>query len=106
MCRNIKPLFNFEPPATDEEIRMAALQYVLKVSGFNISVAAEQGCGSREPAYLPRVSSMLDFASSRRDESRRCIRNLLSFLTWRIFSFQTGNVGQKFATIPDLGTCT
>lgn len=35
MCRNIKPLFNFEPPASDEEIRMAALQFVRKVSGFN-----------------------------------------------------------------------
>ena len=33
MCRNIRPLFNFEPPATDEEIRDAALQYVRKVSG-------------------------------------------------------------------------
>jgi hypothetical protein len=34
MCRNIKPLFNFEPPASDEEIRSAALQFVRKVSGF------------------------------------------------------------------------
>ena len=35
MCRNIKTLFNFEPPVTDEEIRAAALQFVRKVSGFN-----------------------------------------------------------------------
>jgi hypothetical protein len=35
MCRNIKPLFNYDPPVTDEEIREAALQYVRKVSGFN-----------------------------------------------------------------------
>ena len=35
MCRNIRPLFNFEPPATDDEIRAAALQFVRKVSGFN-----------------------------------------------------------------------
>lgn len=34
MCRNIKPLFNFEPRATDEEIRNASLQYVRKLSGF------------------------------------------------------------------------
>ncbi len=34
MCRNIRPLFNFEPPATEEEIRAAALQYVRKVSGY------------------------------------------------------------------------
>lgn len=35
MCRNIKPLFNFEPVATDEEINAAALQFVRKVSGFH-----------------------------------------------------------------------
>lgn len=34
MCRNIKPLFNFDPPATDEEIREAALQFVRKISGY------------------------------------------------------------------------
>ncbi len=35
MCRNIKPLFNFDPPATDTEIKDAALQYVRKLTGFN-----------------------------------------------------------------------
>ena len=35
MCRNIKTLFNFEPPATEDEIRASALQFVRKVSGFN-----------------------------------------------------------------------
>jgi len=35
MCRNIKTLFNFDPPVTDEEIRAASLQFVRKVSGFN-----------------------------------------------------------------------
>jgi hypothetical protein len=34
MCRNIRPLHNFEPPATQEEVRAAALQYVRKISGF------------------------------------------------------------------------
>ncbi len=34
MCRNIRPLFNFEPPATDDEIHAAALQFVRKISGF------------------------------------------------------------------------
>jgi hypothetical protein len=34
MCRNIRPLYNFEPPATEEEVRNAALQYVRKISGF------------------------------------------------------------------------
>ena len=35
MCRNIKTLFNFEPPVTDEEVRAASLQFVRKISGFN-----------------------------------------------------------------------
>lgn len=34
MCRNIKPLYNFEPPTTDDEIRAAAIQFVRKISGF------------------------------------------------------------------------
>ena len=35
MCRNIKPLFNFEPPVTEQEVRAAALQFVRKISGFH-----------------------------------------------------------------------
>jgi hypothetical protein len=35
MCRNIRTLYNFEPPASDEEVRAAAIQYVRKISGFN-----------------------------------------------------------------------
>jgi hypothetical protein len=35
MCRNIKPLFNFDPPVMDEEIRAASLQFVRKITGFN-----------------------------------------------------------------------
>jgi hypothetical protein len=53
MCRNIKTLFNFEPPATDVEIRASALQFVRKLSGFNkpsrineaaFDLAVEQVC--------------------------------------------------------------
>jgi hypothetical protein len=40
MCRNIKTLFNFEPPATDDEIHASALQFVRKLSGFNKPSAA------------------------------------------------------------------
>jgi len=42
MCRNIRPLFNFEPPATDEEVRASALQFVRKVSGFTRPSQANQ----------------------------------------------------------------
>jgi hypothetical protein len=42
MCRNIKPLYNFEPAATEEEVRDAALQYVRKISGFTKPSAANQ----------------------------------------------------------------
>ena len=42
MCRNIRPLFNFDPPATDSEIEMAAQQFVRKVSGYGKPSAANQ----------------------------------------------------------------
>ncbi len=42
MCRNIKTLFNFAPPATEDEIRAAALQFVRKLSGFNAPSQANQ----------------------------------------------------------------
>ena len=42
MCRNIKTLFNFEPPATDDEVRAASVQFVRKLSGFNSPSKANQ----------------------------------------------------------------
>ena len=42
MCRNIKTLFNFDPPATDEEIRAASLQFVRKLSGFSVPSRANE----------------------------------------------------------------
>lgn len=47
MCRNIKTLFNFEPPATDEEIRAASLQFVRKLSGFNTPSKANSAAFER-----------------------------------------------------------
>jgi hypothetical protein len=47
MCRNIKTLFNFEPPATEEEIRAALLQFVRKLSGFNSPSKANQAAFMR-----------------------------------------------------------
>jgi hypothetical protein len=52
MCRNIKPLFNFEPPVSDEEIRAAALQFVRKVSGFN------KPSKNNEAAFLAAVDKV------------------------------------------------
>lgn len=47
MCRNIKTLFNFAPPATDDEIRAASLQFVRKLSGFNQPSQANQAAFDR-----------------------------------------------------------
>ena len=47
MCRNIKTLFNFDPPATDEEIRAASLQFVRKLSGFNKPSKANEAAFDR-----------------------------------------------------------
>ena len=52
MCRNIKTLFNFEPPATDEEIRAASLQFVRKVTGFH------KPSKVNEAAYLAAVDEI------------------------------------------------
>ena len=47
MCRNIRTLFNFEPPATDDEIRAASLQFVRKLSGFSKPSQANQAAFDR-----------------------------------------------------------
>jgi hypothetical protein len=47
MCRNIKTLFNFQPPASDEEIRAASLQFVRKLSGFNTPSKANKAAFER-----------------------------------------------------------
>lgn len=52
MCRNIRTLYNFEPPATEDEIRAAALQYVRKISGFNKPSQAN------EEAFLSAVDAV------------------------------------------------
>jgi hypothetical protein len=47
MCRNIKTLFNFDPPATDDEIRAASIQFVRKLSGFNAPSHANEAAFNR-----------------------------------------------------------
>ncbi len=56
MCRNIKTLFNFEPPVTDEEIRAASLQFVRKLSGFNKPSKAN------EAAFLAAVDEIAEIS--------------------------------------------
>ena len=57
MCRNIRTLFNFEPPATEEEIRAAAIQFVRKLSGFNVPSVANRA------AFDSAVDEVADAAS-------------------------------------------
>jgi len=59
MCRNIKVLYNFEPPATQEEIRAAALQYVRKISGFAKPSAANAAAFEHAVEDVARASSVL-----------------------------------------------
>jgi hypothetical protein len=59
MCRNIKILFNFEPPVTDEEIRAASLQFVRKVSGFNKPSKANEAAFLGAVEEIAAVSSRL-----------------------------------------------
>ncbi len=56
MCRNIKTLFNFDPPATDEEIRASALQFVRKLSGFTKPSKANQAAFDLAVEDVARVA--------------------------------------------------
>jgi hypothetical protein len=73
MCRSIKTLFNFEPPATEEEIRAAALQFVRKLSGFNAPSKANQAAFDKaieDVADVARtlISSLVTSAEPRNRE--------------------------------------
>jgi hypothetical protein len=59
MCRNIKTLFNFDPPATDEEIEEAALQFVRKLSGFNTPSKANEAAFSHAVEGVSMVARNL-----------------------------------------------
>jgi hypothetical protein len=59
MCRNIKTLYNYDPPATEEDIRNAAQQYVRKISGFAKPSAANQEAFDRAVDEIARASSKL-----------------------------------------------
>ena len=59
MCRNIKPLFNFEPPVTEDEIRAASLQFVRKISGFTKPSKANEAAFLAAVDQIAAVSSHL-----------------------------------------------
>ena len=62
MCRNIKTLFNFEPPATEGEIRASALQFVRKLSGFNKPSKANEEAFNRAVVEVTAAASRLIFS--------------------------------------------
>lgn len=73
MCRNIKPLFNFDPPVTDEEIRASALQFVRKVSGYTKpskanEAAFEQAVGKVSAATRELLDALVTGAAARSRE--------------------------------------
>ena len=59
MCRNIKTLFNFEPPVTDAEIHAASLQFVRKISGFNTPSKANEAAFQAAVEEIARISADL-----------------------------------------------
>ncbi len=59
MCRNIRTLYNFEPPTTDEEVRSAALQYVRKISGFTKPSQANTEAFERAVEEVAEASARL-----------------------------------------------
>jgi hypothetical protein len=74
VCRNIKTLFNFEPPATDEEIRNASVQFVRKLSGFNApskinQVAFDRAVEDIAAAATTLIASLVTIAGPRDRET-------------------------------------
>jgi hypothetical protein len=59
MCRNIKTLFNFDPPVTDEEIHAASLQFVRKITGFNKPSKANEGTFLASVDEIARIATRL-----------------------------------------------
>ena len=59
MCRNIRTLYNFDPPASNEEVRAAALQYVRKISGFNKPSTANKEAFDRAVEQIAHISEHL-----------------------------------------------
>ncbi len=70
MCRNIRTLFNFEPPATEDEIRGAALQFVRKLSGFHTPSRANQAAFDRAVEEVAQAAHRL-FAALHTDAPSR-----------------------------------
>jgi hypothetical protein len=72
MCRNIKTLFNFEPPATDEEIHEASLQFVRKLSGFTHPSKANAAVFERSVKQVAKVArSLIDSLETEADPKNR-----------------------------------
>ena len=72
MCRNIKTLFNFDPPATDAEIHDAALQFVRKLSGFNVPSKVNQAVFDRAVEDVSAVArSLIDSLVTTADPRNR-----------------------------------
>lgn len=59
MCRNIRPLFNFDPPATEDEIRAAAVQFVRKIGGFTAPSAVNEAAFSRAVEQITAAATEL-----------------------------------------------
>jgi hypothetical protein len=70
VCRNIKTLFNFEPPATEAEIRASALQFVRKLSGFNKPSKANEDAFNRAVVEVTAAASRLIFSLETTSEPR------------------------------------
>jgi hypothetical protein len=93
MCRNIKTLFNFDPPATEEEIRAASLQFVRKLSGFNKPSKANQAVFDNAIDSVTKTASQLlsslvatTDAKNREDEAEKArARNDLALRLRNLF---------------------
>ena len=100
MCRNIRTLFNFEPPATDEEIRASALQFVRKLSGFAQPSRANEAAFARAVDEVTDAARRLLEVLERRARQRTASWKRQKHAPERRSGLRNGRIGQSEAPTP------
>jgi hypothetical protein len=100
MCRNIKTLYNFQPPATEAEIRDASLQFVRKLSGFNVPSSANKAVFDRAAEDITAaagilISSLVTTAKPRTREAEAAKASARSSARFRTVNYANGDIENK-----------
>ena len=95
MCRNIRPLFNYDPPVTHSEIREAALQYVRKISGFNRPSMVNEAAFNIAVSSITAATAKLVSSLETKPRRAAALTKLRGLMPWLSAGFQKGNKMRK-----------